>query len=336
VAFPEVGSVSNDDPLRTMEQTVTCKDASGAISEITATVGPFQATPGSMVPITGLQCPDGDRLVKVERVVKTDGAPDVELPPLRVPPELDVIPADCFTAAISCRLELERRTNVGTWTEDVPESLTWPEVANDPESFRCRMGDPPAVPWTAVPLKWCKATFPYPDPNAPGETVTDPVPSETPISDVAPTPTPAPGTGDCDLGWTDLFTGAVFVKGSKCVLQWAFVPSSLSMWDLALRLNVAVAGTAPGQAVAGVSDFVDPLSDLDTEADCLGPEIHVPEARIEHWRPFAACTGVARTMSDWWLPLATMLVYVGVAFTAVRMVLSTINAPSHLQGGDES
>jgi hypothetical protein len=310
--------------MRTLEQTITCKAPNGDLTEITSVIGPFQATPGSTVPVAGLQCPDGDRLVEVERVIKTPGAPDVEMPPLQVPPELDVIPATCFTAGVGCHLDLQKRTQEGTWTSNIPESLEWTNVANNPEDYRCRMGDPPAVDWVPVPLRFCKATFRIPDPNVPGGTRIEPQPSETPIADTSPIPTPTPGTGDCDLGWTDLFTGAVFVKGSKCVLAWAFVPDADFLADVGGQWSSSFSGTDVGAWIAPVAAIFLAFDPTGTPGDCLGPVWHIPIAtsgQDADFTPFSICNEPQVSMSVWTRTLSTIGILLVGVLAAARWVL---------------
>jgi hypothetical protein len=304
---PPSGSTS---PLRHIEQTVTCKTAAGVVTTSTY-VGTSAVWAGSqLVDVAGLMCPSGSRAVGVSATVKTDGGADfvvADVPYVAgnsLDSATDTIPEACYTGSTACTLDLERATSPAqtTWVKVNPDD--YPDWWTDPSRdvlYRCRYGT--AETWITVPIASCSV---YRD----GSTVADPVPTtDSPTTD---------SSADCNFGWSDLLTGGIFVRGGKCILTWAFVPSDGFMNAKVDEIRTSWDGTAPVVVFQTANSVWGPWYQARTvPSGCEGPSLTITNM-VSDAHPFTACGEIAQAVVPIGKPLIAGVVLVGAVLGAAR------------------
>lgn len=318
-------------PSRTLETTIRCKDSLGEVEEVTQTVDLSEWTPSTPVEVPQLQCPEGDRLVDVERRVLTEGEPEVDLGRETVPPELDLIPQRCFESGIACELDLQKRVQ-GTWTElpnpdadpapgPGPDSWgdlnpeTWPQVESNPETWRCRMGQPGQVSFVVVPLQWCQTMVPEPS----GQKT--PVPVSNPEPNPAPSPGASPGGEGC-LSWGDVWDGSIMYKAVGCALVWAFVPTEGKIQTELSRVENSWSQSEVGQFFESFS-VLPGMFNFGGSANCEGPVFSfrpVEDGELVTVKPLYSCDGFAQTMSTFSKAISFVVVGVVGAMGIARLL----------------
>jgi hypothetical protein len=305
-SFPGVATV----PVRHIEQTVTCKSSAGVVTTATY-VGPSATWAASeLVDVAGLMCPSGSRTVGVTATVKTDGGADFVVAdvPYVAGNALDTATADvpdlCYTAT-DCTLQLDRRTSTETDTYARVNPDNYPDWWEDPARdylYRCVYGS--STTWIVVPIANCSI---YRDP---GPEWADPVPdTDVPESDPA---------GDCNFGWSDLLTGGIFVRGGKCVLTWAFVPSDGFMNSKVDEIRTSWDGTAPVVLFQTANSVWGPWYQARTvPSGCEGPSLTITNM-VNDAHPFTACGEIAQAVVPIGKPLIAGVVLVGAVLGAAR------------------
>jgi hypothetical protein len=320
--YPSVDLVwSPNDPVvpnRWIEQTVTCKTAAGTTSTVTSSTSPNPMTANQLVDVAGLMCPSGSRAVGVTATVKTTGGTDVPLVDAPyVPGEgLDSatvdVPEPCYTGSTACTLDLQRATSTSqtTWESINPED--YPDWWTDPQRdilYRCRYGT--AETWITVPIANCSV---YKD----GPTVGDPVPTtDTPTND---------NSGDCNFGWSDLLTGGIFIRGGKCILQWAFVPSDGFIPNKLTEVQSSWSGTAPVVAAGTIHDAWAPWwATHSVPTNCEGPSFEIPAWGWEDLHPFSACGEIAQIVVPIGRPLIAAMAIIACLTASASQLGKGIN-----------
>lgn len=332
----EVGAPMGE-PNRYVQQTVTCKSASGEVTTVessgTASIWP----PGGAVPVAGLMCPSGSRAVGVAAKIVTAGGPDVVVAggtPGAVDPSLDAltagIPDVCATTGAECILRLERITPEGTWEQT--NGMESPGWASDPGVMAgeagLALGDAPKTVGTY------RCTY-----GVEGDLVAAPIAAcgiyapetgglELPTEGGATQPGQNDPSGDCQFGWTDLLTGAILIRGGKCLLVWAFIPeggvqprmeaakaqwtgSPIGSW---VGTMVAIPGNAAGELTSG--------------SGCSGPVWQLPLGGREYrFAPLDACDEPMATIATGVKLLVSALLLVAGWRTMTRLVTSSLSLP---------
>jgi hypothetical protein len=306
-------------PARTIEQTITCKNAAGVTSTVTSTTASALWAPSEMVEVAGLMCPLGKRAVGVVATVKTPGGADLVVvnEPYVEGTGWDAatadIPEPCYSGT-TCHLELERKTGSDTWTATDPASVPnwWTDPLRD-STYRCMYGA--GSTWVNLGLAACEV---YKSPEtglATPTLVTDPPPSDP--------------SGDCSFGWLDLLNGEIFVRGSMCVVRWATIPTPGRLDTAGANISDAFDASAAGTAVAAVSNvggsFTTPVA-----GDCHGPEFGlswIPIASFDGVTiyPMEACTGIGQLASSWFRPVALVALWGAALMSAFFMVASAFD-----------
>lgn len=153
---------------------------------------------------------------------------------------------------------------------------------------------------------------------------------------------------DCaPSGWA-LLNPLAYVSGMACVLQLLFIPQHFgeSFGDVADAWNGSVIGTVadafalvwglPGELQDGYenSTFTDPDA-------CEGPTVNVNWGNLgtesgnvtQEVNPLYACDGPAESAANVIKPLASGLLYIGLAILVVKLALSVLG-PVQSMGGD--
>lgn len=261
---------------------VTCQKPDGTLYEIVGTA--VGGTAGdSSASVTVPACNDGDVGVKQEIQQHKDAHPyygwtvqaigGVDQDGLRSeypecaagsPCVLRVVKAGgttCTTGAAGCTSWWPTRDTSGVecwwgpYHVEISQCLPLKNAykadpALDPNGFPT-VDDVPDTDPTPTPTPTPTAT---PTPTPTTTTDPDPTPTPTPAPSPPPLDIPEPG-GDCDVGWTDLFTGQMFITGGRCLLQWAFVPDPAVVTDARTDVSDALDRTGLGtwtSAVGGV------------------------------------------------------------------------------------
>jgi hypothetical protein len=297
-------------PVRHIEQTVTCKTSAGVITTVTNSTASTVWAANQMVEVAGLMCPVGSRAVGVEAVVKTDGGADLVVvnEPYVEGAGLDAatgdVPEICYTST-DCTLQLERRTSTETDTYARVNPDNYPDWWEDPARdylYRCVYGS--STTWIVVPIANCSI---YRDP---GPEWADPV-SDTDVPESDP-------AGDCNFGWSDLLTGGIFVRGGKCILTWAFVPSDGFMNAKVDEIRTSWDGTAPVVVFQTANSVWGPWYQARTvPSGCEGPSLTITNM-VNDAHPFTACGEIAQAVVPIGKPLIAGVVLVGAVLGAAR------------------
>ena len=319
--LPLASATSN--PARTIEQTVTCKRADGTTSTVTSStnVGPLSA--GNMIEIAGLMCPSGSRAVGVDATLKTPGAADMPIvsepyvPGAGLDAGTSNIPEPCYSGT-TCHLELEKATGPGTWAKVDPEAVPdwWTDPVRD-QTYRCVYGA--GSTWLVLKLTACEV---YSTPK---------VGIAKPTADPASDPAPSDTSGDCSFGWSDLLNGGIFVRGSKCVLRWAFIPTG--------GFEAVVAGFSSTWGASPIGTWVNteaggPVTDIggglaDTgSTPCGGPQWTITLGGEEYaFKPLDSCSEPLKTLAPIVKGLSGFFIAIAGALAAFNPLLRALGLP---------
>lgn len=315
-------------PPRSISQTITCVNAAGASTTVTNTTAASVWGANQFRTLGPLMCPLSHPVMSTyDTSVVTAGGTTTSVTAGQGATGLG-LPDACYQAGV-CRLEVARITHTGAGVEVLTgcgslgaACTKWSESASPELSYRCRYGSA-SVGWATRPLDSCSGLR-----KAYDET---PVASAV-VRSVPVTPTD-PAVSDCSFGWSDLLNGGVVLKAVSCSLTWAFVPDPAVVETAASAVSVAWAGSGPAVIVSTANEVLGPFAQIgvDGPGDCQGPEVAfdvpaVPGVGASHqsWHPFAACTGPAAYVSGYWLPVCSLMLYVGSLFLAARYVGKTV------------
>lgn len=290
---------------RTIEQTLTCKDISGAITTVT---GSTAYTPAFNVAVAGLNCAAGSIAVDIDGEIKQANSAGTNHTPLTTP---------CLGG--NCLTDPDAKTPFGDVVGTEPD---WPF-------------DPSPEPEVTVECK--KTTVCTPDevvftPLAPGETKPPPDPDS---------PDTLNASDFCGWSWSDVLNPveAAF-KGFSCALKWAFVPDEGFMTETMAQASDAFTASGVGVMTTGaktlVDDTIEKFDDFGI-SDCEGPAIvfdvdgHPFELHV-----FDLCDAPIAGLAATFHTLMTFLVSFSGVIALVNVLLRSLGLPALFSGGGES
>lgn len=307
-------AVTPDNPVRHIEQTVTCKNAAGVVTTVTSSTTAAPMTAGELIEVAGIMCPLGERAVGVTATVVTEGGDDLVVVDQPYAPGegwdeiTEDIPEPCYSGT-TCHLELERVTDPSGDDWEVVDPATVPYWWSDPvrdSVYRCRYGS--GSSWVQLPITACQV---YSDPTE---------------DELAQPDGPAPDTdpsGDCSFGWGDLLNGGIFVRGSKCVLRWAFIPEA-GFAPVMGRFSSGWSGSGIGAWVSetgGAGSAMGSQLAAAGSVGCAGPTYAVAIGDFDgQLRPFSTCSEPFQTIA----PIVKALLGMLLVFAGVRSILRRI------------
>ncbi|MGV1037946.1 MAG: hypothetical protein ACOYD0_13110 [Candidatus Nanopelagicales bacterium] len=302
-------------PLRHVEQTITCKNAAGDLQTITSNSANALWETGDIVEVAAAMCPLGSRAVGVVAKVKTEGGTDLTVidQPYSPGSPLDAgtadIPEPCYSGT-TCHLELERVTDPTGESWEKVDPATVPDWWADPvrdQVYRCVYGA--GASWIVLPITACEV---YSNPT-----------SSTPAKPTSSTPTDNDPTGDCEFGWGDLFNGGIFVRGSKCVLRWAFIPEA-GFAPVMGRFSAGWSGSGIGAWITetgGAGSAMGGQLAAAGSVGCEGPTYAVQIGEFDgDLKPFSTCSEPFQTIA----PIVKALLGMLLVFAGVRSILRRI------------
>lgn len=318
-------------PDKWVEQTIQCNKADGSSYTLSQT---YYANASGNISIAGLSCNSGDFLTDASTEL-TDGTTSEPLSePYAAPPAIDLIPHTCAVAGAQCVYEIIK-INPTTGTrlnclENPAACLDFqPTTGTVPNTYQCFYGG------QVVDMRLCSGFVFDTDPSGTPTVTRVPTPELAEPLPTTPTET-VTDDGSCSLGWGDVLNGSVVYKAVKCALTWAFVPSPASVQLATAQLRASMESSAIGTAVSVADDFVSPVvawADLPS-ANCLGPGVgpmDIGPTDIPRFYPFQACSGVSQWLNTYWMPIASLLVYVASLTIGANLILRTLGIVSAYQ-----
>jgi hypothetical protein len=130
---------------------------------------------------------------------------------------------------------------------------------------------------------------------------------------------------------------AAYVRATVCILQWAFVPTTLG--TSSQTIQDAINGTAIGTITTVIGDLAQPIQDIDTTTpfDCMGPKMSYS---VSYWNngaplefyPFQACEPTAAGVATFVRTFTTFTLYTGTVLASLHLVAGTFGI--RLRGGE--
>lgn len=331
----------------------SCQDSAGAIVHVVADSVGFAQFDPSPPPIPAIACAAGSIIVAyhVSEVGGGNTVPMVDWTAPAAVASYGTDYPDCVSQV--CTLDLLKLDAAsGTWVDCLDSSTDcayWQNDSNKTADYECTYGG------YAVALSECDAytvTFDPPVTSTTGTaTPTKPVYS-SPTTGTDPTPVSTPTTGDSScpppLHWgLSLVSPWWYYHVGQCVLQWAFVPDPTAVTSDIKTVKGAFDSSGVGEVTGYVGGFFTPITNLASQGsgDCEGLSLSIdfslPMAGQDHpysmddMHPFSSCSGLAKYVNDFYMPLITAIIYLGGFMVGAKIFLGAvgINVPWNTDDG---
>lgn len=345
------GSTSTDtNPDRWITTTIQCKFPDGTITTRTGNGATFKRATGStgVQEVNGaddLECPDGSMLIEGKAEVVTAGSPTK----VQLGSTYTSSPAltagllgeysDCLSTV--CSLHVVRLVPELSCDSRAPAAghpcRDWATSSDLATNWQCRYGTHVLAMSACSSLANAYKASPVIAPNT--GTGAAPAPVGTDIGE-DPTTSQTPGLAEsgCVPSGLGLLNPFWVFKGVGCAIKWAFVPSATSMQTAVNSTKNAWLASPPGAFLSGFGSMIGAFGSLGSgAAGCDGPALSIPPLQLTNWHPISACAAPMSTVAGIVKLLLTVMVYVGAAVVAARLLAASfgLQLPAFNGKGDD-